>query len=429
MIDVVISIRKPVMSRLKFLFIAALCLFAQPALAHSVPSPTEVSEPFIVVQNTITFLLWSLMIGGAGFALFIWRDKSVSLRTLSAAILIGGTVFLLWTGINRVPVSSGDPLLFILNRTLHMLTSYLWTGGLIVLLVMLYREPQNRSQWMPYFAHYTRLCMAALALTGIYSAWQGVGSVEGLLTTAYGQALIVKTLLFAVILQLSLGKRLNTRMLLIQAGLFVIVLGATGVMRSVDTSRTILDWRIDQIIHETNTVVYDTVLAQNLQVDFTIIPGTAGENTAYVTMFDATNGLRLDNASTVNTLIAPIDASAPPVETALTGQGDGVYSAPLTLATGDWNGQVVVAFPDRGGVTTSYNFQIVPPLELPTQDPFAPRLQLIVALLIGLMLIMVGGLFVTQERGYSPQLLAWMFAVVGVIMTVATVRVWVMNFV
>jgi hypothetical protein len=52
-----------------------------------------------------------------------------------------------------------------------------------------------------------------------------------------------------------------------------------------------------------------------------------------------------------------------------------------------------------------------------------------VALLIGLMLIMVGGLFVTQERGYSPQLLAWMVAVVGVIMAVASVRMWVMNLV
>jgi putative copper export protein len=50
------------------------------------------------------------------------------------------------------------------------------------------------------FSNYARAAVPLLIVTGLYAAWLEVGSVEALLRTVYGQALLVKLILFLPLL-------------------------------------------------------------------------------------------------------------------------------------------------------------------------------------------------------------------------------------
>jgi hypothetical protein len=412
------------MSRHRSLLIPVILLFIlSPVLAHEVDSPVEETTPVVVLQNTAVFLNLALVLGGAGFGLFVWKPAQGnnvprSFRMLWGVLVVGGAA-LFWFSLYRQPPAVGDPLLAALMRWLHLVMALLWGGGIIFFLIAIWREETSRARLITHFVGYSRLCVAVIALTGIYGAWLNISSIEGLLTTAYGQALIVKTLFFAVAVQLMLTGRIRKNILAAAVVLVIGVLAGTGVLRSVDSARAIVDWRIDQELHLNDPAVYEARLVEDLQIDFSVLPGSAGANTVYVTLFDSMNGLRLDTVSTVRVLLNSTIQET--IELVLESQGDGVYSAPTQAMSveGDWNAQVVVGFPDRGGATASYDFRITEPL-IVASEPVSPVLQIVIGVVAGLLLIGVSGVTILQKRA-APVTLAWVSAVVGVAMAVGTI--------
>ena len=80
---------------------------------------------------------------------------------------------------------------------LHLTLSALWLGGLLALLVALFSVPTGmglRVALITPFSNYARLLLVGLVVTGIYAAWLQVGSLEALISTTYGAALIAKLL-------------------------------------------------------------------------------------------------------------------------------------------------------------------------------------------------------------------------------------------
>ncbi|MGW9187077.1 copper resistance CopC/CopD family protein [Streptomyces rubiginosohelvolus] len=83
---------------------------------------------------------------------------------------------------------------------LHLLAVAAWLGGLASLLVALYRTPGIGSAAVRRFSAVAFGSVVVLAATGIYQSWRQVGSWSALTGTRYGQLLILKVALIAVLL-------------------------------------------------------------------------------------------------------------------------------------------------------------------------------------------------------------------------------------
>ncbi|MEU9096656.1 copper resistance protein CopC [Streptomyces sp. NPDC048361] len=82
---------------------------------------------------------------------------------------------------------------------LHLLAVAAWLGGLTTLLVVLYRAPDIERAAVLRFSRLAFWSVAVLAATGLYQSWRQVGTWSALVDTTYGQLLLVKVGLVAVL--------------------------------------------------------------------------------------------------------------------------------------------------------------------------------------------------------------------------------------
>ncbi|MFF3575443.1 copper resistance CopC/CopD family protein [Streptomyces mirabilis] len=85
---------------------------------------------------------------------------------------------------------------------LHLLAVAVWLGGLSTLLVALFRAPAETQIDAVAVRRFSRLAFSSvtvLAATGIYQSWRQVGSWSALTGTWYGQLLLIKIGLVAVL--------------------------------------------------------------------------------------------------------------------------------------------------------------------------------------------------------------------------------------
>ncbi|MFF2997482.1 copper resistance CopC/CopD family protein [Streptomyces sp. NPDC057950] len=85
---------------------------------------------------------------------------------------------------------------------LHLLAVAVWLGGLSTLLVALFRAPAGEPIEAAAVRRFSRVAfggVTVLAATGIYQSWRQVGSWSALTGTSYGQLLLVKVALVAVL--------------------------------------------------------------------------------------------------------------------------------------------------------------------------------------------------------------------------------------
>ncbi|WP_327435904.1 MULTISPECIES: copper resistance CopC/CopD family protein [unclassified Streptomyces] len=82
---------------------------------------------------------------------------------------------------------------------LHLLAVAGWLGGLAALLVALHRTPDVTSGAVRRFSRVAFGSVVVLTATGLYQSWRQVGSWSALTGTRYGQLLLVKVALVAVL--------------------------------------------------------------------------------------------------------------------------------------------------------------------------------------------------------------------------------------
>lgn len=97
------------------------------------------------------------------------------------------------------------------SNGVHLAAMAVWLGGLVQVLVAVLprRDPDELRRVLPVFSRTAFGCVTALAVSGTYQAWLGIGTVGAITSTRYGQLVLVK------------------------AGLFVAVLAAAGLSRVV----------------------------------------------------------------------------------------------------------------------------------------------------------------------------------------------------
>ncbi|MEU9701333.1 copper resistance protein CopC [Streptomyces sp. NPDC047981] len=165
----------------------------------------------VLETKTGAALVSRLMLLGAAalfvavlFGAYTKRTDPKEKKDLTFGLAIGGTVVaagIAGTWALAEHASTGiQPGIAMPVDLLHLLAVAAWLGGLTTLLVALYRAPGIERAAVERFSKIAFGSVVVLAATGLYQSWRQVGSWSALTGTSYGQLLLVKIGLVAVLL-------------------------------------------------------------------------------------------------------------------------------------------------------------------------------------------------------------------------------------
>lgn len=307
----------------------------------------------------------------------------------------------------------------IVGDWLHFLAATLWIGGLVAFLVVLVIR---RGAWaitaescghlVAAFSNYARVAVLALVVSGIYAAWLDVGSVDALLTTVYGRALLLKLILFLPLLglaavnllvtsrRLKSGDRVWVGRLRVLVGLEIVltvaILGFVAVMTSGSPARFVQAANIAaaQAAAARPKPFTDVKTVDDLHVHLSISPGVVGENTFSLMLMD--DGGKAVTASLIRMRFDNLDQSLGQSELRPTAQPDGSYSirgANLSVP-GNWRIRLTIQRPDKFDSVVDFTPQIVAApmiMAAPPNDTLSDNARMWATLLTGIALLALGG--------------------------------------
>jgi putative copper resistance protein D len=134
-------------------------------------------------------------------------DRSAPARWLALGSALGFIAAIAWTG------HAGSTLgelgnLHLAADALHLIAAAAWIGGLVPLTLLLAAARRNQGfAWASLardaaqrFSTLGMVSVGTLLATGIVNAWILVGSIQALIVTGYGQLLLLKLVVFAIML-------------------------------------------------------------------------------------------------------------------------------------------------------------------------------------------------------------------------------------
>ncbi len=151
------------------------------------------------------------------FGAYARREDPKERRDLTFGLTIGGTVVAVglaatWAMSEHASTGLQAGIAMPVD-VLHLLAVAAWLGGLTALLVALYRGPAVERAAVRRFSRVAFGSVVVLALTGLYQSWRQVGSWSALTGTSYGQLLLVKVGLVALLVAVAgLSRRWTGRL-------------------------------------------------------------------------------------------------------------------------------------------------------------------------------------------------------------------------
>jgi copper transport protein len=359
-------------------------------------------------------LLW-LISGG----LLFWRDKTLWTYRL---LLILGSGILITQSLFSHASGTADAAPAVIADWLHLVAMAIWIGGLLQFVVVIGAMRQILgvlSVMVARFSNMARLSVAMLVITGTYAAWLHIGSLDGFISTQYGRAMTIKLLLFLPLLAIGAVNLLLTHrglqggqaiwstrlrnLVRLEITLAIVILVAVGVMTAIAPARiTLASREISQLAPPSSTY-FDMAQADNLMIHLTVEPGTVGDNTFYVDLFNAETNEVIQDASLIRLRFEAEGADVGESELRPELQASGRYvvaGANLSLA-GDWRMRLTVQRPNQYDAVVDFETTIniaQPPL-IPDFDP-APLQQprALALLLTGISGALVAGFALVQTR-------------------------------
>ncbi|MGN5379345.1 copper resistance protein CopC [Streptomyces lasalocidi] len=154
------------------------------------------------------------------FGAYTKREEGQEKRDLTFGLAIGGVVVAAglatsWAMAEHASVGL-QPGIAMPVDVLHLLAVAAWLGGLTALLVALYRAPAETPVEAAAVRRFSRLAFCSvvtLVATGAYQSWRQLGSWSAFTDTRYGQLLLVKIGLVAVMVAIASVSRRWTRRL------------------------------------------------------------------------------------------------------------------------------------------------------------------------------------------------------------------------
>jgi copper transport protein len=301
--------------------------------------------------------------------------KSRRARWLSFGISL---LLLLTISLGSHAAAEPKPVWPVLGDWIHLVAASIWVGGLTHFVAGIWTvrrlSPATRthltSELIPRFSILALLSVNVIILSGIYSAYLRIGSLEAFVNSLYGQALIVKILIalpmvalgainLLVItprikresIQANAPARVADRfrgIVLTEISLGVALVLSVSVFTSIPPAR----------ITSTAPALTASAQADDLKIDLDITPGRVGLNT--FTLKLTANGQPVDETKEVALRFTPTKVNVPPSEVQLIASGGGVYSAKgAYLSLPDtWQVQAVVRREGQFDSFANFNFVV-----------------------------------------------------------------------
>ncbi|MEV5198050.1 copper resistance protein CopC [Streptomyces sp. NPDC053720] len=192
------------------------------------------TKPGAALVSRLLLLGASALFIAVLFGAYAKREDEREKKDLTFGLAIGGTVIaagIAGTWALAEHASTGiQPGIAMPVDVLHLLAVAAWLGGLTALLVALYRTPDIGATAVRRFSGIAFGSVIVLAATGIYQSWRQVGTWSALTGTGYGQLLLVKVGLIAVLLGIAWFSRRWTARLITGGS------GAAAESRDEETS-------------------------------------------------------------------------------------------------------------------------------------------------------------------------------------------------
>jgi copper resistance protein D len=153
--------------------------------------------------------VWQLRLGliAAAFALVAAPPVKVKARrTVISALWLVSVVLLASLAWISHAAAAGVHSLGLLGDMLHLCAAGGWIGGLVSLTIFLVRvrapflSGETVARVLHRFSTLSLCCVSLLVVSGISNSWLLVGSIYALFTTPYGQLLLFKLTLFAILI-------------------------------------------------------------------------------------------------------------------------------------------------------------------------------------------------------------------------------------
>lgn len=193
------------------------------------------TKPGAALVSRLLLLGASALFIAVLFGAYAKREDEQERKDLTFGLATGGTVIaagIAGTWALAEHASTGiQPGIAMPVDVLHLLAVAAWLGGLVALLVALHRTPDITSGAVQRFSRMAFASVVVLTATGLYQSWRQVGSWSALTGTRYGQLLLVKVALVAVLVGVAWTSRRWTARLTERAG-------ADGAAAPVEPSQT-----------------------------------------------------------------------------------------------------------------------------------------------------------------------------------------------
>jgi putative copper resistance protein D len=160
--------------------------------------------------------VWQLRLGLIAIALVLVASALAQVkprRALIAVLWLVSVVLLVSLAlISHASAATMQPF-GVLGDMIHLCAAGLWIGGLAPLAIFLayVRASYSLSEMVPYvlprFSTLSLCCVSVLVVSGISNSWLLIGSIYVLFTTPYGQLLLVKIALFAILVGFGVRNR------------------------------------------------------------------------------------------------------------------------------------------------------------------------------------------------------------------------------
>ncbi|MBL8164123.1 MAG: copper resistance protein CopC [Anaerolineae bacterium] len=405
-----------------------LLLLLQHALATGYPLLSNIDGDSLnrLVSDTRFGQLWLIRMAlwaGTGAALWFARGD----RWFNWVALGLGAALLLTNSLFSHANAAYDSTAAIAADWLHLAAMVLWVGGLfqfVNVITALRGSKQSSaptlSTLVAHFTNFARVAVIALFVTGVFASWLQIGSPEGLLTTIYGQAMLVKLLLIVPVIAIAAVNMIYTHRGLAagdevwsgrlralvgaEIALTVGVLLAVGVMTSISPARSTLALRAANPPQPEPQPIIETLTANDITMELSIEPGWVGENTFTLRMKDA-EGQPVVNSTLIRMRFESQEQNLGESELRPLPLHQGVYTikgANLSLP-GEWRIRVTVQRPDAFDALADFKPDVPPMPDTPDPVPMpAPNTPLpgrvLVLVILGIAAMAVGGYFLGENR-------------------------------
>ena len=323
--------------------------------------------------------LWRVTLGTAAAAAVItgWRRGDNPALAILGAVL-GAASLLAISLTSHAAATVNVRMAATLNDFVHLIAVAVWVGGLIALILCVrvilkvLKGSERRdtlSTLVRRFSLVAGLSVAVIVLTGIYSAWAQVVTVEAL-QVPYGRVLGVKVAVFAALLlvaaanlvwvrpRLRAGGAASTwlkRLVAVEIVLAALVLLAVGFLTSLEPARQVAS---REGIGVESGLSFEEI-AEGTRVTLEVDPGQVGPNTVRAALADM-SGAPITNATDVRVRLSylDVDLGETPYSATEVGEGEFVLEDQLISLAGAWQVEVEVQRPDAFDTRAAFRFEV-----------------------------------------------------------------------